>query len=207
MTFKNLFATIFSTMLVTGAFAQASSIESNEEVAKPKVKTYDKLITVAPIQFTENGVGFSIAYEQAIDKEGIVAFNLPLVATFDLSNNNNSNYYNNYYRDHQDAMYYFMPGLKFYPTGSHGKVKYAIGPSVVAGFGEYTDNGYYSYQHTQDKFILGVMVNNSLNINVNKNIYMGLEMGFGFTYLRQYDGITQNMGGLAQGGFKMGLRF
>ncbi len=207
MTFKKLFATIFSTMLVSAAFAQTNNVESNEEVAKPKMKKYDKLLTIAPIQFTENGVGFSIAYEQAIDKEGIVAYNLPLVATFDLSNNNNNSYYGYYgVRQHQDAMFYFMPGLKFYPTGSHGKVKYAIGPSVVVGAGEYTSNDYY-YQNTRDKFILGIMVNNSLNMNVTKNLYMGLELGFGFTYLRQYDGVTQNMGGLAQGAFKMGLRF
>jgi hypothetical protein len=165
------------------------------------MKKYDKVISIAPIQFTENGVGLAIGFEKAIDKEGIIAYNLPLVLTYDLSNNNN------YGDKHIDPMFYFMPGLKFYPTGSHGKVKYALGPSLVVATGQNTDESYYGYGTPRKVVLLGVMINNSMNINVTRNVYMGMELGFGFTYIRWYGGINQGMGGLAQGGFKIGYRF
>ena len=81
----------------------------------------------APIQFTENALGFSLSYERVLDKSGIVAFSMPIVATFNL---NNGTYYNNitgtYTNGHQDGMYYAMPGIKLYPTGCNGRVRYGV---------------------------------------------------------------------------------
>ncbi len=165
---------------------------------------------ISPMQFTENGVGLSLSYEKAIDKAGIIAYNIPVIATFNLANTNNYGQ-----SSHQDAMFYVSPGLKFYPTGCFGKSKYAIGPTLVIGGGQkttYNDvydpyNNYYGNTYTtHSKFILGIMISNSLNINPTEHFYLGLDFGFGFTYIHQWDGVNQGMTGLVQGGFKIGYR-
>jgi hypothetical protein len=182
----------------------------------------NSILAIAPIQLTEQGVGFAVNYEHAIDKEGYVSYNLPLVASFDIRSNSgydyNSGYYNNY-NNHQDAMFYFCPGIKFYPTGMFGKCKYSIGPSIVAGVGQETTDiyvsapqpAYSSYSPntygTYDKLIVGVMLTNSLNISPTKHLYMGVDYSFGFTYLRQYNGINSGNEAITQFAFKMGYRF
>lgn len=183
--------------------------QSQETPVQQRPLTNDNIIAVAPIQFTENGVGLSFSYEKGIDRGGIVAYNLPVIATFNLNNNVQQG-------EHQDAMLYFSPGLKFYPTSSHGGVKYAIGPSLVIGAGEkttstnvynYATNSYdYSY-NTQDKFILGIIVSNSVNINPTPHFYIGIDFGFGFTYINRVGGFNDGLNGIVQSGFKIGYRF
>lgn len=173
------------------------------------VRLGSSIYSISPIQFTENGFGVAVSYEKAIDKTGIVSFILPVMATFNLNNHEET-----IYDKHQDAMFYFSPGLKFYPTSMFGKVKYAIGPSLVVGAGEKTRGGeyYYGYNpsydpyYTQTKFMLGILVNNSLNFNPSEHLYMGMDLGFGFTYINRLGGINQGISGMVQGGFKIGYR-
>ncbi len=204
---KVLLAVLPAFLLAAPAFAQ----DKPETDAKPATQTGAKIWYVSPIKFTENGVGFELGYEHGLDAGGIVAYNLPLVATFNLAKNDINN------GNKQDPMFYFMPGIKFYPTSSFGKVKYAIGPSLVIGAGQQTDNVYvsnyvggvytgsYTYQ-SYSKFLLGVTVNNSLNINPSPHFTLGLDFGFGFTYITKVDGNNQGIKGLVQGGFRMGYR-
>lgn len=179
------------------------------------IKLGSRVLAAAPIQFTENGVGFSVGYEKALDRAGIIAFTLPVIATFNLNNQSED-----VANKHQDAMFYFAPGLKFYPTGGYGRTKYAVGPSLVIGAGEKTTGGEYSYYsgyggyhtgftpyETSSKFILGILVNNSLNINPAPHLYLGMDFGFGFTYINQVGGVNQGITGMVQGGFKMGYRY
>ena len=172
------------------------------------------LLCLAPVQLTENGLGFGLSYERSLDKKGIVAFYIPVALTFNL---NNGTYYDPnsgaYQNGKADAMFYAMPGVKVYPTGCGGLVKYAIGPSVVIGDGTKSSANYdpygtggYLYQ-TQTHTVLGMIVNNSLNINPTPHIYLGIEFGFGFTYLNRIGGINQGTEGLVQGSFKIGYRF
>ena len=164
------------------------------------------------MQFTENGLGVGLSYEKAIDKKGIIAFYLPAALTLNL----NSSYYDyttgTTVNGHQDAMVYLMPGVKIYPTGSFGVVRYAVGPSIVVADGQKSSsvydpsNGVSNYQ-TQSHFILGIMVNNSLNINPTPHIYLGLELGLGFSYMNRVGGLNQGTAFLAQGGFRIGYRF
>ncbi len=172
------------------------------------------LLCFAPVQLTENGLGLGLSYERSLDKKGIVAFYLPVAITFNL---NNGTYYDpntgTYQNGKSDAMFYAMPGVKVYPTGSGGIVKYAIGPSVVIGDGTRSSSNYYPYgiggyvYQTQTHTVLGMIVNNSLNINPTPHIYLGIELGFGFTYLNRIGGINQGTEGLVQGSFKIGYRF
>lgn len=205
---KKVLLACCSLLIAGGSFAQTQ--EEGQPVASPvRHSSTESILSVAPIQFTENGVGLSFSYEKWIDNAGIISYNLPVIATFNLNSSTNLG-------DHQDAMFYIAPGLKFYPTSSHGTLKYAIGPSLVIGAGEKTkDYGYYdntTYQHvydykTQSKFMLGVMVSNSLNINPTAHFYLGLDFGFGFTYINRVGGSNDGLTGIVQSGFKIGYRF
>lgn len=174
-----------------------------------RAKYNPNIIAFAPIQFTEAGIaGFSFSYERAIDKNSIVAFYVPVIAEFNTNNN-----YNNYYGtpgNTTDHMFYLAPGIKLYPTGGFGTAKYAIGPSLVIGSGTKTDwNNYYSGYSiaSQDHFLVGMIVNQSININPTPHLYLASELGLGFTYVNQLGGINQGTGGLVQFNFKIGYRF
>jgi len=178
------------------------------------------VIAIAPLQYTETGIGTSLSYEHSLDHDGYLALYVPVIATFDLGHRND--YYNGYGNyHHNDMMMYAMPGIKFYPTGL-GKVKYAIGPSVVVAYGEKTmdyvvDPYYYTtyptyssyapYSTTETRFVFGMMINNSLNINATPRLYVGLEMGLGFSYIDNIGGFNRGASFLTQGSFKMGYRF
>ncbi len=181
--------------------ATENATTSTTEVASPIAAKGKNIVSLAPIQFTENGVGLSFSYEKGIDNGGIVAYNLPVIVTFNLNTNSSNG-------NHQDAMAYFSPGIKFYPTSSYGTVKYAIGPSLVIGAGEKTSYSYdYNTYNTQSKFIFGIIVSNSLNINPTPHFYMGIDFGFGFTYFNRLGGNNDGITGIVQSGFKMGYRF
>ena len=186
----------------------------NKDAEPGDKKNYKpNIVSVAPLQFTENGLGFGFSYEHALDPKGILSFYLPVAVTFDL---NNGTYYNQaagaYQNGPQDAMFYAMPGIKVYPTGAFGTVRYSLGPSLVIGTGQKSTQTYDPYGTassfvTQDHLVLGMIINNTLNINANAHISLGLELGFGFTYLNRVGGLNQGTEGLVQGGFKIGYRF
>ena len=174
---------------------------------QPPLRLGRRIFSFAPLQFSEDGVGLSIQYEKGIDKDGIMAWCIPLVVTFNLSNDQTTG-------NRQDPMVYLAPGLKFYPTSCFGTTKYAIGPSLVIGAGQKTvadnNSNYYYWSPTyttHDKFILGVMVNNSININPSNHIYLGFDLGFGFSYINTLSGQNQGSSGMVQGGFKIGYRY
>ena len=168
------------------------------------------IIAFAPLQFTENGVaGFSFSYERAIDSRSIVAFYLPAVVEFNLANTQNTGNTNG----NSDPMFYLMPGIKLYPTGGFGPIaKYAIGPSLVIGEGQRTvgSSNYYftgNYYEVQSHFLLGMIVNQSVNINPTPWLYIGCEFGMGFTYVDRVGGISQGTKPLVNFNFKIGLRY
>ena len=238
---KKLLVAAFSMLLLNPAFAQDNSDDDgilNERIGldgSPKLTGHDEgphgghwnhltTIAIAPFQYTETGVGFGLSYERALDHQGIISAYVPAIGSFNMGRNNNNNY-NNYYGNYNGGtnyMFSVMPGVKFYPTGM-GKVKYALGPNAVIGYGRnsnygYADPYYYTYNsstlyapyyYTSNRFILGMMLNNSLNVNATPHLYIGAEMGFGFTYLTMNTRYNYNEGMkfLTQGAFKIGYTF
>jgi hypothetical protein len=188
-----------------------------------KVKYGKNIFAVAPLQITD-AFGVGLSYERVLDKKGIISFYLPLAMSFNNDGYNNgpfnssSPYYGSgsYYGGEYNS-YYIMPGLKIYPTGSKGKVRYSVGPSIAAVFTKDYTNTILGYDYNgnpvwgpyglQDRFVLGVMVNNTLNIQPTPHLYMGVELGLGISYMNQVN--NRNMGEttLGQFAFKMGYRF
>jgi hypothetical protein len=167
-------------------------------------------IALAPFQFSENGVGVGLSYERALDPDGIISVYVPAIATWNLARYND--YYGGTYGGHTNSMFYLMPGIKFYPTGM-GRVKYAVGPSVVVGAGQKVmDNIYdpiYGYPSTtlQNRMIFGMMLNNSLNVSATPHLYIGAELGMGFTYIDRINNVNHGSTFLIQGSFKIGYTF
>lgn len=190
-----------------------------EESNRPKLKYGRNIIALAPLQITE-GVGLGLSYERVLDKRGILSLYIPAAVAF---NGNNSGgeffpggYYNNYgpYNENYNT-YYIMPGLKIYPTGSKGKIRYAVGPSFALVFGQQYNYYYYNtYPYTstpvykmEDRFAFGMMINNSLNMQPTPHLYLGLELGLGVTYIQKVGGVDVGTNTLGQFAFKIGYRF
>lgn len=183
----------------------------------------NNIISLAPMQMTNEGAaGIGLHFEHMLDKRQMFSLYVPFAVTLMRDNNN---YYNGpyplYVSDETHAFYSIFPGIKIYPTGSNGVVRYAVGPSLAIGFG----NKYYTrellnsqgqflgYQQISDDVLrLGMMINNSINITPNPHLYLGLELGIGFTYSStednyyNYSSVGLNEP-LVQFNFKIGYRF
>lgn len=176
--------------------------------ARKQVKYGNNIISVMPMQIMTYDVGVGIAYERVLDNAGILSFYLPVMVEFDGTNNNS--FINPNGKSY--PAYYVMPGLKLYPTGSRGVVRYAVGPNLAYRTGKeyilnYDNFGNIVGETEETSTALGIMVTNSLNINPTKNIHMGLELGLGFTYFNKLGGVEMGTEALAQFGFKIGYRF
>lgn len=150
----------------------------NDATAKPALNYGRSVISLAPIQFTDVSVrGIGLYYERAFDPRGILAIQIPVILSFPNSFNDNG---------YTGVFTSIQPGLKIYPRGFAGPVRYGLGPSLVFGFGQRNTNFYNPFGQWQygneDVFTYGVMVNNSLNINASEHLYLGLEFGLGLKY-------------------------
>lgn len=170
-----------------------------EKVAKP-CNYGNNIIAVSPMQLADEGAGFGISYERVLDKENnYISFYLPVTITVKRLDGSIPD---------GDPTYYFMPGIKFYPTGGKGMVRYGLAANLVYAFGSQTyetfNNGFSQFI-TEDFTKLGMIINNSLNVNPTDHLHFGLEFGLGFPYV---DESTFNGDGpLVQFGFKVGYRF
>ncbi|MDR3682047.1 MAG: hypothetical protein P4L41_18895 [Flavipsychrobacter sp.] len=182
------------------------------KVARPKTYMEPNILAIAPLQLSDNGIGFGISYERSLDKGGIISFYVPAYLTWSV--NSNGNYYNGNGTQTgngvvYDPMFYIAPGIKIYPTGSQGKVKYSVGPNLVFANGSQTnfDNYYYPTQTRENRFMMGVMVVNALNINPTPKVYLGLELGLGGTYINKTGGVLDGANTLVEFSFRIGYRF
>ena len=183
---------------------------SNEKYGK-------NIISLAPIQMANEGpAGIGLHYERVLDKRSMLSFYLPIAV---IIHRNNDYYYNGTYNnnDRNTTFTYFYPGIKVYPTGSNRRVSYAAGISAALGFGSryVQDVNFPSPSYSQHSvFRAGMLVNNSLNVQPTKHIYLGVELGLGFTYIDDMEGddnnnYYNNYGDvpMVQFNFKIGYRF
>jgi hypothetical protein len=171
------------------------------------------VLFVAPIQFTENGPGTAVAYERAINTKKNIAVNISGIATFNIANTNKIyNYNTGYYNTgNPDAMYYLLPGIQFYPSGSGHRFNYSLGPSAVIAGGQ-KSSGYYNYnglnlaELVQKHFMTGLLLQNYLHYNYTPHVCLSLEAAVGSTLLNKIGGNTAAQEFLVQGAAKIGFR-
>lgn len=194
----------------------------------PKVDYGNNILSLALLNFNDEGYGFGMAYERLLDKNGVVSFYLPVNVT--IGNLNGANQVYNpatgsySYNTLKRTIYQVMPGVKFYPTGNKGKVRYAIGALLdyetgtkdqEQGMYDPLLGGYYSKLVSSDIQKFGIMVSNSLNMYPSPHLFLGIDLGLGLTYMNQKQDFTQigapmvEMGTtqLAQFNFRLGYRF
>lgn len=142
------------------------------------------IITVSPVFMSNTSVvGIGVGYERLLGKKNVFGITLPLGYSFD---------YVQVPNNIERSMLWLNPGVKFYPTGNTGPVRYAVGLSFVTGFGheKYTSIQYdYSrgtsrvYDVNDPITVFGGMLHNSLNLQPTANLYLGLDAGVGLCFL------------------------
>lgn len=195
----------FTPILLSGIAICFSSLCFAQDTDKKPEPEYGKtVIAIAPISFSEISKGVGLSYERALDKDGIISLWIPVMFGFrtysdNLTYTSNSAVYGNFYA---------MPGIKIYPTGSFAKCKYSIGPNLVLATGDRpTDYNILIGGGPTENFLkLGFMVNNSLNLNPMRHLYLGLDFGFGITYINQQGGVDKGTSGLVHFAFRIGYR-
>jgi hypothetical protein len=193
------------TLLLAGT---ASAQDARSSINESRSDYGNNILSFSPLQVSDRGVGFALSYERVLDKNrNLVSFYFPITAA--LNNFNNDDY----------QTYYFMPGIKIYPTGGKGVIRYGVGPNITYATGKMNvqeqlldpSGGFIGTKMVEKDFYkLGMMITNSLNVNPTKRLHMGLELGLGFTYLDNIDDNSFSSDGpfnLAQFGFKVGYRF
>jgi hypothetical protein len=189
-----------------------------------KVEYGSNIVSVALINLSDDGFGLGLAYERALDKKGIINFYLPVNLCFssvmgnEVYNSSTGTYDYNMLRR---SVIQVMPGVKFYPTGNQGKIRYGIAAQVAYYTGtKETDQYIYSplygsYMQVGNARVqkLGLLVNNSLNMFPTAHVFIGIDLGLGLTYLNKVEDLAtgsmreQGTTQLAQFNFRLGYRF
>jgi hypothetical protein len=163
------------------------------------------ILTVSPVQVSERTpTGFGIQYERILTNK--VSLSLPIAYSFGNSDPCDPSI--------KSRVFYAYPGVKFYPAGYRHKVTYAVGPSLAFGQGtsncDCIDPATQTNEPSPKKYHplteMGVMVNNSINVQATSKVYLGAEIGMGASYLNIENG--KNMGSdlMLQMNFKVGYR-
>ncbi len=157
------------------------------------------LISFQPIEIVNENIGVGLTYENFFHEK--VSFKIPVM--FGLNNNYGSG----------------ALGLKFYPTGHNRIVTYAIGPEIYFGYGKKEISTFIWDQVTQRSIQVienqsqshfGFRLNNSLNITISKQIYLGMDLGLGINYIDKIKSPSANYSSTsfaAQFGISIGYRF
>lgn len=166
---KKLLVSLLFSLSLMSVFAQSSSSISGERATK---KDFGKnILAFNPMHLIASDfVGVGLSYERLVND--YLGLKVPVMVAI----NNN----------------YFNIGLeaKLYPTKNKGAVKYAIAPTIMVGIGEnkwtervYNGNGYYVLKtFTEPASHIGFLLNQTLNVTVSRQFYIGLDGGIGINY-------------------------
>jgi hypothetical protein len=165
------------------------------------------LISVSPVHLSERTpTGVGIQYERFVGSSGKLSLNFPLAYSFGQSDACDPTI--------RARVLYAYPGVKFYPAGYKHKVTYAVGPSVALGTGTTNCNcgeteivagdarpsGYKPVSE------IGLMINNSVNLQASRHLYFGSEIGLGTSLLNTMGGKDMGTDVMLQMNIKVGYR-
>lgn len=167
---------------------------------KAQIGYPENIVSFAPIVCSENGFGSGLSWEHFLLPAGWLSFTLPITATV------NGNVYGT-----ASPMVYFNPGIKVYTNlNSYRKIKYSIGPSIIAAAGKGRKDTYYrlpSSDQNRNRFLYGFMLNGGYNLFPNPQLYLGADIGLGVCTINEYDRVNQGFDMLVQASIKVGYRF
>ena len=198
-----------------GIYILLLTLTARAQEDKPKQQS-SNIISLAPICIGGEGVGIGVAYERILDRGGYFSFVLPVSSPFI----GYVNYTGTFGREFQTWAYsgerqrilQLSPGLKFYPVGNKGRARYALAAlyNYQAGYRE-SYHYYYGGKYRVDINKMAIMLQNSVNIFPTPHLYIGTELGFGYTFLNEegVNGLIHriNTDEVVQLAFRIGYRF
>ncbi|MEZ5045585.1 MAG: hypothetical protein R2831_01190 [Chitinophagaceae bacterium] len=171
------------------------------DAQKKKQNLGNNIITFMPVSvISDNVVGVGVSYERLVNE--YVGIRVPVTVGI------NNSYVN------------LGVEAKLYPGKNNGAVRYAIAPMLMFGTG-YDRDYYYNYDPLTGNYIttfreterthFGFLLNQTLNITIAKNFFLGLDGGIGLNY---YDSKAYNynynntkLSFAGQLNFGLGVRF
>ena len=193
-----------------GVDERGKSIGAKKYADRRELTKNKNIIAFAPLQFTENGYGFSFSYERTLDKTGWVSFYCPAILTFSNSTQTDYNTGITTTTTFNHPMFYLMPGVKIYTNlNSFKRSKFSLGPSLVFGFGNGTPSisDIYGNNSVQSRFLMGAIVNAGGNIFPSPHLYVGYDFGLGLSYINTYNNVGNGTTALVQTSFRIGYKF
>lgn len=154
-----------------------------QRVKKGMDKPYGKnIISFIPFSaFTRGNVGIGFSYER--NKNEYVGIKIPVFIAI-----NQPGYSSGF-------------ELKLYPAKNNGIATYAVAPMIMFGTSEEigddlvnSSGAWFTPTYRHSRF--GFLLNQSLNITIMKEIYIGLEGGIGLNYLDQKKMLGGNSNGV-----------
>ncbi len=186
-----------------------SAISYSATAQEQSALVYNRnILSISPVQISENTpTGVGIQYERFLGADSKLSLYLPVAYSFGHSNPCDP--------DIRTRMLYAYPGVKFYPAGYKHKVTYAVGPSLAFGTGTTNCNCGELVTQTMElkpkeykpKTEMGVLINNSVNVQATNHVYIGSEIGLGATYLNTVGGRNLGTDIMLQMNLKVGYRF
>jgi hypothetical protein len=182
-----------------------------------------------PLSVYDKGTGIGISYERFLDKKKYVSFYLPIHyiflksgASIGSSSSSGSSASSPYNYDFRPSIGTAQLGLKVYPFTGNNIFALSVGPMIHLAYGtnyyltKYTNSTSYPYTYTQElvseeKFVMGFMLHNGLQLTVAKMLYIGGELNLGICYSENFrsfkntDDKPSNF--IAQFNIKCGIRF
>jgi len=194
----------------------------NKRFSRLSKSKYGKnIFGFSPLIMTNVGpVGLGLSYERVLDPNNIVSFYLPVAYSF--SDQPEQDYATGNTKPNERNMVWFYPGVKIFPTGSNGMIRYSVGPSLAFGAGKHrysnteydpSSQSWIEKDVSESVFVMGILVNNALNVHPVPYLHLGVELGLGVPY---YTNENRNISSsynvfydepLVQFHFKIGYRF
>ncbi|MDR3682045.1 MAG: hypothetical protein P4L41_18885 [Flavipsychrobacter sp.] len=135
-----------------------------------KVTAYrSNVLAIAPIQYSDNGHGIGGSYEHFLKVTKCLSLFLPVYQT-----------HNSFSGGYSTSIFYYAPGIKFYPVGNQGILRVAIGLSYIGASGRLVSQ---DYPTGHDFVMSGVIITGSINVNITKFLYLGVDFGEGSVHV------------------------
>jgi len=180
-------------------------------VQAKKERRYGKHNITALAVVNNGGNGVGISYEIMLNDKQNMSLLFPIAATVTDFEKSPAQYN---YAGQQIApadnsgrvkMYFFAPGMRFYPTGSKGIVRYSFGGSFVLGSGQGSAHDLGGADHLISRTIYGIVFDNAVYIQPVPQLRITFEFYIGPGHDDESDLITSGV--IYQASIGVGYRF
>lgn len=186
------------------------------------------MLSVVVLAISEEGMGVGLSYERMVTRNRMISLYVPFTMCLKGYRNDNTPMEAIGSLNRETMTFKISPAIKFYTSKKNGKIRHAVGPQFTYENGTkevtqfntvmYAPNISVSsgYQRGNVGIIKsGILLNNSLNASLYPNLYIGIDLAFGYAFInkiqdlatKQWTDNKDNNGRLMQMNFMVGYRF